>query len=144
DSRRYDQGTRLSWFDRMMVGNNEALRRDLEKLDRQAARMQRKWLYWTRQAEFWAEGHIMGRQFRFNRWKAAQEERERKAEAERRRADAQKRRDQAAAIGRRLADILSGGRAGREATLRRRREVEGWVVSRTPTRDRTRGRTRLM
>lgn len=145
DTRRYDQGDRLSWFDRVLAGNDQQLRRDFVKLDRQAARMQRKFLYWTRQAEFQLEGHIKGAKFRFDRARAAEEARAQKAEAERKRAHAQKRRDQAAAIGRLLADLLSGGRSAREAGVARKRQVEAWRAPKhAEERDRSRGRTRTV
>lgn len=143
DTRRYDRGTRLSWFDELMAGNNQQLRADLVKLDRQHARMQRKFLHWTHQVEFWAEGKIMGAEFRFNRWKAAEEAKARKAEAERKRLHAMKRKQQAEAIVRMLADILSGGRQARTKVQERQREAQRFL---TPERgrgqDRTRGRRR--
>lgn len=143
DTRRYDQGDRLSWFDKVLVGDSDRLRRDFEKLDRQHARMQRKFLYWTRRAEFWLDGAIMGKEFRFNRWKAAEEAKQRKAQAERRRAHALKRKAQAEAIGRLLADLLSGGRTARERSKARQREAEAWRAMKPDTgRDRTRSRTR--
>lgn len=143
DTRRYDRGTRLSWFDNMLAGNNQKLREDLVKIDRQHARMQRKFLHWTRQVEFWAEGRILGAEFRFNRWKAAEEAKARKAEAARKRAHALKRKQQAEAFVRMLADILSGGRTAREKAQARQRDVKRFLA---PERgrgvDRTRGRRR--
>lgn len=142
DYRRVDQGTRLSWLDQLLVGNSAELRQKFIKIDRQAARMDRKFLYWTRQVEFHLEGHIMGAKWRFDRARAAEEARQQKAERERKRRHAEKRRDQVAAIRRLLADILSGGRSNREATLVRQREVKGWLKAHKVERDRSRSRSR--
>jgi len=69
----------------------------------------------------------MGKGFRFDRWKAAQEQKERKAEAERRAAHAQRRLGQLRGFLKELEMIIAGTSRTREAGLVRAREVEGWV-----------------
>jgi hypothetical protein len=83
----------------------------------------------------------MGKEFRFNRWKAAQEEKQRKAEAERKAAHARKRIEQIRSLVRLLEQVAIGRREGRETSLVRSREIERWLRP-SSVKDRTRGRER--
>lgn len=142
DYGRIDKGPRLSWLENILVGNNVALREDILRTEQQAARFRRRMDHWSRQATFWAEGHIMGGEFRFNRMKAAQAERERKAEAVRKQDHAAKRAAQIVRILKMLEQALMGGRGAREHVLGRQRQVAGWSRPQARGQDRTRGRRR--
>lgn len=121
-----DRGPRLSWLEEILAGNNQQLRRDLVKIDRQAARFRRKIDFWGREASFWASGHILGAEYRYKRWQAAKDDKERRRIAEQSRRHAQMRQEQLARLLRRLEDMLTGGKGSREAVLRRQRQVAGW------------------
>lgn len=134
-----DQGTRASWLERIVVGNDERLRRDLETVTRRFDRYQRKMDYWERRIAFWTEGHLKGSQFRFNRWKAAEEERQRRQKAE----HARKRFRQLVGMMKQLEDLMRLGGVERERGRKRIRELEGWVRLAQPRgRSRKGGRSR--
>lgn len=118
-----DRGTRLTWLERIVTGNNERLRRDLETDSRRFDRYQQKMDYWERRITFWAEGKIRGKGFRFDRWKAAQEERQRREKAE----HARRRFRQLVQMMKQLEELMGMGRAQRERGLGRIREIEGWA-----------------
>ena len=142
DYGRIDQGPRLSWLESILVGNNVALREDILRSEQQAARFRRRMDHWEKRANFWLEGQIKGGQFRFDRMKAAQAERERKAEAARKHAHAAMRVAQVQRIIAMLMEALSGGRKAREHVLGRQRQVAGWSRPQVRGQDRTRGRRR--
>jgi hypothetical protein len=125
----YDRGTRLNWLERIVVGNNDRLKRDLRQTNHRFDRLSRKLDYWQRRTAYAAEGAIMGRQFRFNRWKAAEEDKRRRDEAARKVAQAKKRLSQIAAILKDLELAISGANRQYERGLIRAREVEGWMRS---------------
>lgn len=135
----YDQGSRLSWLERIVAGNNERLRRDLEAVNRRFDRYQRKIDYWERRITFWAEGQVGGRAFRFQRWKAAEEEKARRLKAE----HARRRLQQLKAMLARVEGFLRLGGLRREHGLARARELQGWRRAvpggRHPDRSRSRG-----
>lgn len=134
-----DKGSRLSWLERIVAGNDDQLRRDLEAVNRRFDRYQRKMDYWERRIAFWMEGQIRGRQFRFDRWKAAEEEKQRRLKAE----HARKRFQQLVRMMKELENFLSLGGVSRERGLLRIRELEGWArLAQPKQRDRGRGRTR--
>lgn len=140
-----DRGTRLNALERIIAGNNDKLKRDLQALNRRFDRLNRKVDYWERRATFRVEGLIGGKRFRFERWQAAQVEKEQKAEAARREAHARKRIDQLRRLLKEFEMILSGQTKAREQGLVRAREVATWLrASRTIARaqDRGRGRSR--
>ncbi|UIK04826.1 MobQ family relaxase [Neorhizobium galegae] len=137
----HDRGSRQSWLETILIGNNERLRHDLKAIDRRFDRISRKLDYWERRASFYSEGTIKGREFRFNRWKAAEESKQQKAEAERRAAHARKRIEQVRFLLKELERFAGGKRRGRESGLVRTREVEGWVRA-ALARDRGQGRER--
>ncbi|RFB90343.1 hypothetical protein B5K11_20020 [Rhizobium leguminosarum bv. trifolii] len=137
----HDRGSRQSWLETILVGNNERLRQDLKAVDRRFDRINRKLDYWERRASFYSEGLIKGREFRFNRWKAAEEAKQRKAEAERKAAHARKRVEQIRSLVKLLEGVATGRRQGRETGLVRAREVEGWLRQ-SSMRENGRGRKR--
>lgn len=134
-----DQGTRLNWLERIVVGNDERLRRDLEGINRRFDRYQRKMDYWERRITFWSEGQIGGRKFRFDRWKAAEKDKQRRQRAE----HARRRFNQLVTMMRQLEDLMRLGANRRERGLLRVRELEGWARLAQPrTRSRNQSRTR--
>ena len=134
-----DNGTRLDWLERIAVGNDERLRRDVERINRRFDRYQRKMDYWERRITFWTEGHLKGSQFRFNRWKAAEEEKQRRQKAE----HARKRLRQLVGMMKQLDELMRLGGNRRERGLVRIRELEGWARLAQPrTRSRAPGRKR--
>lgn len=135
-----DRGTRLSWLENIVAGNNERLRRDLEATNRRFDRYQRKLDYWERRIAFWSEGKIRGKGFRFDRWKAAQEERQRREKAE----HARRRFRQLVQMMKQLEELMGMGRVQRERGLGRIREIEGWARLAQPSaRSRKGGRGRV-
>ena len=118
-----DRGTRLTWLERIVSANDARLRRDLETVSRRFDRYQRKLDYWDRRITFWAEGKIKGKGFRFDRWQAAQEERQRREKAE----HARRRFQQLVRMMKQLEELLGMGRVQRERGLGRIREIEGWA-----------------
>lgn len=66
----YDWGNWLTWLERILAGNNEKLNRDLVAMNRRFDRIQHKMNYWQQRAAF----KLAGKCFRFDRWKAAEEE----------------------------------------------------------------------
>lgn len=134
-----DQGTRLNWLERIVVGNDERLRRDIERINRRFDRYQRKMDYWERRITFWSEGQIGGRKFRFDRWKAAEEDKQRRQRTE----HARRRFNQLVTMMRQLEDLMRLGENRREHGLIRVRELEGWTRLIVPrSRHRAKGRTR--
>lgn len=135
----WDGGTRLAWLEKIVVGNDRELKRKLDNINRRFDRYSRKMDYWERRAAFWAEGKIKGGQFRFNRWKAAEEEKQRRLKAE----HARKRFQQLVRMMKQLDELLRLGNTRRERGLGRIRELEKWARLAQP-RDRKRatGRTR--
>ncbi len=123
----FDKGTRLSWLEQVVAGNNAQLKRDLIAINRRFDRMNRKLDHWQRRTTFAAEGAIKGPTFRFNRWKAAQEEKERKELAARKVAHARKRLDQIAQLLKELERSATGANLRYERSLIRAKEVERWV-----------------
>ncbi|MBB3967162.1 MobQ family relaxase [Rhizobium metallidurans] len=139
----YDKGTRLNWLEKILVGNDERLKRDLLDMNRRFDRLSRKLDHWERRTSFKTEGLIMGKQFRFNRWKAADEEKQRKALAEKKAVHARKRLAQIRALLKGLEMALALGNRRRETGLVRAREVAGWLrPSRSVSRSRGNGRQR--
>jgi len=138
-----DIGNRLDRLAYILSGNNERLRRQLQKDSRRFDRLNRKIDYWARRATFYAEGQIKGREFRFLRWQAAKAEQVRKAEQARRLAHARKRLEQARAIMKLMNELTRVLSFRREKGLLRTREVEGWIRNVRPRdRSRSRGRSR--
>lgn len=143
---RHDRGTRLERLREIIVGNNESLKRDLMAIDQRFDRLNRKLDYWERRIAFKSEGLIKGREFRFNRWKAAEAEKAKKAEAQRRTEHARKRLTQLRALLKILEGVATTGARHRERGLVRAREIEGWMhavhrlFARKKTRNRGRGR----
>lgn len=139
---RTDQGSRLDRLREIVTGNNDRLKRELQAIDRRFDRISRKMDYWERRVTFKAEGLIKGKTFRFNRWKAADEEKARQAELARRAEHARKRLGQLRSILKLLEDVTRLGTRRRESGLIRAREVEGWVnaVTRMRSRKSARGR----
>lgn len=134
-----DKGTRLGWLERIVVGNDDRLRRDLETLHRRFDRYERKMDYWERRIAFWAEGQMGGKKFRFDRRKAAEEEKQRRQKAE----HARKRFRQLVIMMKQLEDFMRLGGLQRERGLVRIRELDGWVRLVEPrTRNRSDGRKR--
>lgn len=117
-----DKGTRLDWLERITAGNDTKLRRDLETVTRRFDRYQQKMDYWERRIAFWTEGHLKGSQFRFNRWKAAEEQKHRRQKAE----HARKRFQQLVGMMKQLEDLMRLGGLQRERGRARIRELEGW------------------
>ena len=135
-----DQGTRLDWLERIATRNDADLRRELEAITRRFDRYQRKMDYWERRITFWTEGHLKGSQFRFNRWKAAEEQKRRRQKAE----HARKRFQQLVGMMKQLEDLMRLGGLQRERGRKRIRELEGWARLAQPrARSRKGGRTRL-
>lgn len=122
-----DRGSRLSWLEQVLVGNDKKLKQDLININRRCDRLRRKMDYWDRRATFKVDGLMGGKKFRFDRWKAAEEEKVRKAEAARIEAHARRRREQLQGFLRELEQILAGKTRTREQGLVRQREVEGWL-----------------
>ena len=94
--------------------------------------------YWERRITFWSEGQIGGRKFRFDRWKAAEEDKQRRQRAE----HARRRFNQLVTMMRQLEDLMRLGGNRRERGLVRVRELEGWgrlARPRTRKGDRKRG-----
>ena len=86
-----------------------------------------------------AEGRLKGGQFRFQRWKAAEEEKQRRAKAE----HARKRFQQLVQMMTRLEDMMRLGGVQRERGRTRMRELEGWARLAQPRgKRRAKGRTR--
>lgn len=138
-----DYGSRLNWLERIVAGNNEALKRDLAAQNQRFDRLNRKLDYWERRVTFKAEGLIKGKTFRFERWKAAQEEKARRVEAERKAAHARKRLAQLQQMMKALERAIAGGNRVRERGLERIRELEAWArLDQLRTRIRSRGRVR--
>jgi hypothetical protein len=138
-----DRGTRLNWLERIVSANDEKLRRELESTHRRFDRYQQKMDYWERRIAFWAEGKIKGKGFRFERWKAAQEERQRREKAE----HARKRFQQLVRMMKQLEELMGMGRVQQERGLGRIREIEGWARLAQPrarSRKGGRGRGALM
>jgi hypothetical protein len=135
----WDKGTRLSWLEKIVVANDRELKRKLDNINRRFDRYSRKMDYWERRMAFWAEGKIKGGQFRFNRWKAAEEEKQRRLKAE----HARKRFQQLVRMMKQLDELMRLGNVRRERGLGRIRELEAWARLAQP-RDRSRngGRTR--
>lgn len=134
-----DSGSRLSWLERIVSANDAQLRRDLEAVNRRFDRYQRKLDYWERRITFMAEGRLKGSQFRFQRWKAAEEEKQRRAKAE----HARKRFQQLVQMMTRLEDMMRLGGVQRERGRTRMRELEGWARLAQPRgKRRAKGRTR--
>lgn len=123
----FDRGVRLSWLEQIVAGNNTQLKRDLMAINRRFDRMNRKLDYWQRRTTFKTEGMIKGPTFRFNRWKAAQEDRQRRETAERKVAHARKRLAQIAELLKELERAATGANRRYEHGLIRAKEVEGWV-----------------
>jgi hypothetical protein len=135
-----DQGTRLDWLERIAVGNDARLRRDLEAINRRFDRYQRKMDYWERRITYWTEGKLKGSQFRFNRWKAADEEKQRRQKAE----HARKRFRQLVGMMKQIEDLMRLGGVQRERGRVRIRELEGWARLVQPRmRSRAAGRKRF-
>ncbi|WP_192886622.1 MobQ family relaxase [Agrobacterium sp. LAD9] len=128
----YDGGSRLNWLERIVVGNDQRLKRELEAVTRRFDRYQRKMDYWERRIAFWMEGQMGGPQFRFERWQ----------EAERRKkvAHARKRFAQLVSMMTKLEDMMRLGGLQREKGLLRIRELEGWARAAS---ERKRDRVRL-
>lgn len=137
----HDRGTRQDWLESILVGNNDRLRRDLKDINRRFDRLSRKLDHWQRRAAFYSEGAIMGKEFRFQRWKAAQERKQREEEARRKAAHARQRVEQLRALIRMVDGITRGLQRGQEASLARSREVAAWLRS-AAERDRSRGQGR--
>lgn len=134
-----DGGTRLTWLEQIVVGNDRQLKRDLEAVNRRFDRYQRKIDYWERRIAFWTEGKLKGKQFRFERWKAAEEEKQRRQKAE----HARKRFQQLVRMMKQLEDLTRLGGVQRERGLGRIRELEGWAKLAQPrARGRKGGRSR--
>lgn len=127
DYPRIDKGRRIDWLTNLMLGNNERAKAQVEKFDRQAARMRRKLDYWDRQMTFKLEGAIKGSRFRWDRARAAEEARAAKLREQQRQAHAAKRAAQVREIIRELERVLISTRGGREAVLARQRELQGWT-----------------
>lgn len=89
--------------------------------------MNRKLDHWQRRVTFTAEGAIKGTAFRFNRWKAAQEDKQRREPAARKVAHARKRLDQIAQLLKELERAATGANHRYERSLIRAKEVERWV-----------------
>ncbi|WP_170964911.1 MobQ family relaxase [Rhizobium sp. M10] len=123
----HDIGTRLSWLEGIVAGNNTQLKRDLVAINRRFDRMNRKLDHWQRRVTFTAEGAIKGPAFRFNRWKAAQEDKQRREAAARKTAHARKRLDQIAQLLKELERAATGANLRYERGLVRAKEVERWV-----------------
>jgi hypothetical protein len=123
----HDRGIRLSWLEQVLVGNNAQLKRDLVAINRRFDRMNRKLDYWQRQTTFKTEGAMKGPKFRFDRWKAAQEDKRRTEEAARKVAHARKRLDQIKQVLRELERAATGANRRYEQGLIRAREVQHWV-----------------
>lgn len=122
-----DKGSRLSWLERIVASNNETLKRDLQTINRRFDRLNLKLDYWERRASFYAEGLVMGREFRFNRWKAAEEEKLRRIAAARKAVHARKRLAQLRDLLKLLDRMRLGSTRARETALVRSRDVEAWV-----------------
>lgn len=134
-----DRGTRLAHLAQIVARNDATLRRDLDAITRRFDRYQRKIDYWERRITFWAEGKVKGREFRFRRWQAAMEEKQRREKAE----HARRRFRQLVTMMRQLEDALRLGTRQRERGLVRIRELERWVAPvRVKTRTRDQGRRR--
>lgn len=123
----FDHGSRLSWLENIVAGNNTQLKRNLVAINRRFDRMNRKLDYWQRNVTFQAEGAIKGSAFRFNRWKAAQEDKQRREAAARKVAHARKRLDQIGQLLRELERAATGANHRYERGLVRAKEVERWV-----------------
>nr|WP_280952624.1 MobQ family relaxase [Neorhizobium alkalisoli] len=123
----YDRGSRLSWLEQIVAGNNVQLKRDLVAINRRFDRMNRKLDHWQRRVTFTAEGAIKGPAFRFNRWKAAQEDKQRRETAARKVAHARKRLDQITQLIKELERAATGANHRYERSLIRAKEVERWV-----------------
>ena len=134
----YDAGSRLNWLEKVVAENNEQLKRDMVKLNRRFDRYQRKLDYWERRASFYMEGQIKGKAFRFQRWQAAQMDKQRQEDARRKAAHARKRAEQLRSLVKVLEGLVQGIARGREASLIRQREVERWLQTLPRTRDRDR------
>lgn len=137
-----DRGSRLDYLKSLIIGNDNALRRDLKEIDRRFDRLQRKLDYWERRVSFKIEGMIGGKTFRFNRWQAAQAEKARKEAARQQAEHARKRLAQIHTLMRGLESILTQGRHRREQGLVRAREVERWIEAAALIRGRKRGWSR--
>ena len=134
-----DTGSRLSWLEGIAAANDAKLRGDLEAVNRRFDRYRRKMDYWERRIAFWAEGQLKGKQFRFQRWKAAEDEKQRRQKAE----HARKRFRQLVGMMKQLEDLMRLGGVQRERGRLRIRELEGWARLAQPrTRSRKGGRSR--
>lgn len=142
----HDRGTRVNWLESILIGNNERLRQTLQNTNRRMDRLNRKLDYWERKAVFHLEGKLRGKEFRFQRWKVAQDAKTEAAERAAKVAHARKRIAQIRSLLGFLESlsILTGRR--RELGLRRSREIEGWMRElrrgrRGPSRSQGRTRT---
>lgn len=122
-----DKGTRQKWLERVLTGNNDRLRHDLKNIDRKFARLNLKLDFWERRLSFYLEGAIRGPEFRFQRWKKAEAERQRQEEARRKVVHARRRIEQLKTLVRLVESLSVGLGRSREAGLVRSREVEGWL-----------------
>jgi len=139
----YDRGSRLSWLEQILVGNNVQRKRDLVDINRRFDRMSRKLDYWQRRAAFQIDGATKGSTFRFNRWQAAQEEKQRRDAAARKIAHARKRMAQIAQLLKELERAATGANRRYEQGLIRAKEVERWIRQmRFGARSTSRGRGR--
>lgn len=123
----FDRTTRLNWLERILSNNSEQYRRAKEKIDQRCDRLNRKIDYWQRRQVFLIDGAMGGKRFRFERWKRAQTDKERRAERERKVAHARRRLDQLQKLLKITEGLLQVTGKRRELCLVRRREVEGWV-----------------
>ncbi|MCD7111822.1 MobA/MobL family protein [Rhizobium sp. DKSPLA3] len=123
-----DRGSRIDRLREILVGNNEELKRDLKAIDRRFNRLARKMDYWDRRITFKLEGVIKGKEFRFNRWKAAEAEKAALAERQRQAAHARKRLEQLKSLVSLFQGVGARGAQRRETILGRAREVESWMV----------------
>lgn len=139
---RIDRGRRLDWLSELLLGNNTRARADIEKYERQAARLRRKLDHWDRQATFHIEGTVKGAGFRWQRAKAAEEARKARERERQRQAHAAKRAAQVRSLVRELELALVALRGGREAILARKRQLDGWARPRGRSHDRQNSRQR--
>lgn len=122
----WDKGSRLNWLERIIVGNDVALQRDLEKVSRRFDRYERKFDYWERRIAFWMEGQLRGRQFRFERWLASERRKQEEAERVRKAEHARKRLQQLQEMKKELEELMRLLGVRREKGLVRIRELERW------------------
>lgn len=121
-----DRGSRLSWLEQVLIGNDRKLKQDLININRRCDRLRRKMDYWDRRITFKVEGLMGGKKFRFDRW-TAQQEKAKQEEAARIKEHARRRRQQLQRMMVQLEQLIAGKSRTREAGLVRQREVEGWL-----------------